>query len=154
MKKHGKVERRKLHNIRAAIDDSKGPQRIALAWMARALGPDKLEQLDYHLGDMAGNSAFEKTLASFDKKTRTILEMRVKGKSFAEIGKVFNQSGSNMSRIQEKAFRRLLWVIKYSQPPISEKVFELHRGLFAKMGFWDFYAVKLETRYRYLPVLS
>lgn len=130
MKEYKGKERRELTILRKTVDGSKGPQKSALIWMARKLGPDKLAPLEHSLRESkAGMSDFDLCLSSMSKKARKILEMRGKGKTYSEIGRHFGQSGSYMRAIEFKQMRRLLFRISRGSL-ISETTFERHRYVF------------------------
>jgi hypothetical protein len=138
------MNRRKLLYLREAIDGAPIPQRETMRWMARMLGPEKLNG-DYspfpcrkrdicHLMLRAEGNSFERLYwEGLPPKWRIVLEMRREGLPYADIGMAFGQSAKNMRRIECRALRMLMFRVRICKP-IEQKTFDKFHWLFARMG--------------------
>ena len=138
-------ERRKLLHLRRVIDKAPTPQRKALAWMGRMLGPEKLIKMDIALGELKNRRKpetvrlynFKELVEKLPEKTQLIINMREAGMNFREIGDYFGQTRSNTRRIEQQAVRKLRLRIPKCEP-ITEETFNKYRRLFSRMGINEF----------------
>jgi len=140
------MERRRLLNLRALIDQAPDTERHTLAWMARMLGPDRLKKIDEAVGHMMkGEEAklmvqkirFEDALAKFPQKTREVLALRAMGMTLREVGEQYGQTGNNIRMIEQKAFRILRSKLPNCEP-ITMETFLANKWIFAKIGYETF----------------
>ncbi|MBU0532437.1 hypothetical protein KKB44_03005 [Candidatus Micrarchaeota archaeon] len=144
-------ERRRLLQLRKKIDEAPIPQRETMKWMARMLGPEKLNaphapfpagKKDVHMSRSRGKRFEQIYWEGLPPKYMIIFEMRKKGKTYAEIGEVFGQSTNNMRRIWERTMRILKNSLRICEP-VDKEMFEKFEWLFELMGIRKYEDLKL-----------
>jgi len=147
------IERRKLFHLRKVIDTAPTPQKEALAWMGRMLGPERLVKVETALEELKNRRKpeivrlhnFEELIEKLPRKTKLIIRMLEAGMNFREIGDYFGQTRNNMRRIEQQAVRKLKLRIPRCEA-ITEKTFNKYRRLFARMGINEFHDLQEQQK--------
>lgn len=146
--KGGMHERRNLLNLRRVVDEAQSPQRETITWMARMLGPERLDKVDEAIGRMKAGVPiapprqlphFEEFLSNLPLKCKEVLRLRKRYLTPTKIGECMGFSARWVHGIEHEAYAMLRDRIEAGRcEPITQEVFEKHRWLFRKLGFKTF----------------
>jgi len=136
-------ERRKLQNLRNAIDEAPRAQRIVMARMARMLGQDRLHELDTELAQkhppayLWKPGSFEKELERLGGKFKQYLQFRSEGLDNKEIAKKIGCSSGSIKSLEGRTRRSLNYYLPFCEP-ITREFFDKHEWMFKWLGHHEF----------------